>query len=165
MKRLLLDTNIYGEMVVDSELDVIKVSLLNHPSLIVFGSKIIRTELRATPKKIKIMGSNLRIDLLSLYDDVVKERVLDITPAMEALASDYYLLYKEVGGGDGKKEMYNDFLLVASASLKEMDIVISNDESTLKSNCALKAYYLVNTLKKIRVPQFINYKEFKALLG
>ena len=163
MKRLLLDTNIYGEMIVDENLDKIKEGL-KQGSLIIFGSKIIRKELRATPKKIKVSGSNLRIDLLSLYDLITAERTLDVEKETENLADDYYLAYRTFGGAQGKEEMATDFLIVASATLKEMDIVVSNDESTMKSKDAFSAYQLVNSIKKLRNPNFIDYNQFKGLL-
>ncbi len=164
MKRLLLDTNIYGEMVVDNHLNLLKEKLKQDNSLIIFGSSLIRKELRATPKKIKLEGSNLRIDLLSLYDELVKERNLNIDPRTQDLAQQYYYLYHTLGGSKGKDEMANDLLIVACASLKEMDIVVSEDESTLKAEHALQAYTIVNTIRKLRNPNFISYEEFKHLL-
>ena len=120
MKRLLLDTNIYGEMVIDSHVDLIKEKISQNHSFVIFGSSLIRKELRATPKKIKLMRSNLRIDLLSLYDELVKERSLKIDFKTQELAQQYYLLYHTLGGAKGKDEMNNDLLIVACAALKEM---------------------------------------------
>ena len=79
MQNLLADTNIYGEMVIDIDIEKLKQALSENHDLIIFGSPIVRKELRSTPKKIKIGGSNLRIDLLSLYDLITKERNLEIT--------------------------------------------------------------------------------------
>lgn len=163
MKCIILDTNIYGEMIVDANLNIIKEGL-KQSSFIIFGSKIIREELRATPRKIKVGGSNLRIDLLSLYDLITAERTLEIEKETEILADNYYTAYKKFGGAQGKKEMAPDFLIVASATLKGMDIVVSNDDSTMKSKDAHPAYQLVNSIKNLRNPKFIDYTEFKRLL-
>lgn len=164
MKRLLLDTNIYGEMVVDRALEKIREGIVNNNSLIIFGSNVVRSELRATPKKIKVEGSNLRIDLLNLYDYIVCERVVNITQDAEELAQHYYETYRKLGGAKGKSELKNDFLIVASASFKSMDIVVSDDEASMKAEHSLQAYSLVNSVKKLSNPNFINYKKFKELL-
>ncbi len=165
MKRLLLDTNIYGEMIVDDHLNLIKEKLKQRgESFVIFGISLIRRELRATPRKIKAGGGNLRIYLLSLYDELVKQKNLEVTLETLALAEQYYLLYRELGGSKGKDEMTNDLLIVACAALKEMDIVVSEDESTLKSEHALQAYGFVNVIRKLRNPHLISYQEFKHLL-
>ncbi len=165
MKRLLLDANIYGEMIVDDHLNLIKEKLKQKSnSFVIFGITLIRKELRATPRKIKAGGGNLRIYLLSLYDELVKQKNLGITSETLTLAEQYYLLYRELGGSKGKDEMTNDLLIVACAALKEMDIVVSEDESTLKSEHALQAYAFVNIIRKLRNPHLISYEEFKNLL-
>lgn len=164
MKRYLLDTNIYGEMVIDKNVDEVAQKLLHDISLVIFGCRIIRNELRATPKKIKLGNSNLRIDLLCLYDAIVKNRELDVNESVERLAEDYYLTYQKLGGSKSKRELEIDFLIVALASLKSMDIVVSDDDSSMKSELSIKSYSMVNTVKELRTPNFIDYFKFKELL-
>jgi len=163
VKQVLLDTNIYGAMVIDFSLDQFKQKLLEHTEVVIFGSRLIRNELRATPKKIKMGGSNLRIDLLSLYDELTKQRTIEVTSEMETLADQYYLSYVKFGGFVRRDDILADFLIVAMASLKQMDIVVSNDENTMKSKEALQGYELVNAIKVLRNPSFLNYKQFKEL--
>jgi len=165
MKRLLLDTNIYGELVVDANVDKLRDLLMSAKDITVFGSKIIRQELRATPKKIKVEGSNLRIDLLNLYDFLVKGRTIGLSREIELLAQSYYATYRELGGSWGFKEMQNDLLIVATAAIKQMDIVVSDDEATMQAEQALKTYAIVNSIKQIKSPQFINYEELKKLFA
>ncbi len=164
VKQVLLDTNIYGVMVIDFSLDLIKERLSHKKDLIIFGSKVIRKELRATPTKIKMEGSNLRIDMLTLYDELTQQRTIDITSEMEELAGQYYLSYAKLGGSEKRESIWSDFLIVATATLKQMDIVISNDENTMKSKEAKSGYELVNEIRKLRNPQFLNYEQFKELL-
>lgn len=164
MKSLLLDTNIYGELVIDLNLDFIKRRIEQQTTLVIFGSPIVRRELRATPRKIRVGGRNLRIDLLSLYDLLTRNRILLPVKEIENLADSYYEAYQKLGGGKGKKELVHDYLLVASAAWKNMDLVVSDDEATMKSEYSLQAYSLVNGVKKIRNPLFLNYAEFKKLL-
>src|SRR3989344_3842601 len=101
MKRLLWDTNIYGEWVFDADVNNCQSALFSLKNLFIFGVKIIRLELRATPKKIKVEGSNLRIDLLNLYDSLVKDRTINLNKEIESLAQNYYSTYREFGGSWG----------------------------------------------------------------
>lgn len=166
MKRLLLDTNIYGEMVVDKELEELKVGHnLNKNNLLIYGFSIIRKELRDTPKTKNHLGRNLRVALLSLYDEFVGNHFLDINEeALMELAQKYYDTYKEFGGGYPENVLIKDYLIVACASQKGMDIVVSNDDASMLSELSLKAYNLVNETLQLKKPQFIDYVQFKNLL-
>ncbi len=163
MKRVLLDTNIYGNMLIDSDIDKIKEGV-GTSYLVIYGLRVIRNELRATPRKIKVKGSNLRIDLLGLYDELVKGHSLETHSDTEVLARHYYRLYQELGGHHGLNEVLADFLIVAEASVHSLDIVVSEDEATMKHPLALKAYTLVNSIKNLRNPDFLSYAEFKTAL-
>lgn len=164
MSNLILDTNIYGEMVVDKDLDKLKEGIAKKPTLIIFGSRVVRIELRSTPKKIRVGGQNLRIDLLNLYDQLTGKRTILLTSEIEDLAENYYQAYRACGGALGKKAMSNDLLIVGTATLRQLDIVVSNDESSMKSVHARQAYQLVNAIKKLRNPAFMDYAQFKTLL-
>ncbi len=81
MKRVILDTNIYGLIVEKEEPENFK-ALIQKSDIVVYGNKIIRKELRSTPR-VFIDGINLRFELSN------KE--------IEA-ANSYYLAYKNMGG-------------------------------------------------------------------
>lgn len=162
--NLLVDTNIYGIIVADPDLDSIRKGIQGQSSLVIFGLSLIRKELRATPKKLRIDIGNLRTRLLGLYDELTRDRMLSYGKEVEILAKAYDMAYKEFGGALGREAMHNDFLIVASASLHSMDIVVSEDDTSMKSTAALRAYSLVNSLKKAHIPSFLGYDEFKKLL-
>jgi len=71
MKRLLLDTNIYGELIFDRDFFKLKSSIEKKD--IVHGFKVVRDELRDVPKKVKVEGKNLRVGLLYLYDKIYND--------------------------------------------------------------------------------------------
>ena len=102
MKRVILDTNIYGLIVVDEDRGKIRNSVEKEKVVIVYGFPIIRKELRDTPKNIRIKGANLRNDLLIVYDGLVKNQELKLTGNTEKLADDYFNDYREVGGHASK---------------------------------------------------------------
>ena len=166
MKRVILDTSIYGRIIENNEVDLFKNLIKN--KVIVYGNQLIRKELRDTPKKIKILEKeklrNLRIYLLTLYDEIVKNHSFEITKEMLDLAENYYAVYRELGGGKGKESILHDFIIIACASIKKMDIVVSDDEKTMLSRNAIRAYKLVNNIQKESIPNFINYKIMKQIL-
>ena len=145
MKRVILDTNIYGRMVIDVELDEIKEAMRR--KLIVYSSEVI----------------NLRMDLLRLYDSLVKLSI-SVSPEILCLAESYYFAYSKFGGRLNKSDILTDLIVVACASSKGLDIVVSEDTDTMLDNNFQKVYQLVNKLANTRNPQFLDYKEFKILL-
>jgi len=182
MKRILPDTNIYGLLARD--LDRIKLveRLVNDKIMIVYGNKTIRDELRDISKKIRFNGKSLRVDILNLYDQIVKERILKIDKSVIETADNYYKAYREFGGSKSKSNIIADFRIVACASVKnrrflsmlrnakhfrhfyEMDIVVSSDEKSMLTENALRAYKLVNSIAKKRTPKFIDFIGFKNYL-
>ena len=163
MKRVILDTNIYGEIIINKDIELIK--SLTRNKLLVYGLSIVRKELKQTPKTIKIDHENkkrkLQIILLELYDFLVKNRFLELSGFIEKLSSDYYIVYREIGGNLSKQEMQNDFLIVACASIYHIEVVYSGDNRTMLSKKAIEAYNIVNKINGLKNPEFKNYEVFK----
>ena len=164
MKRELLDSNIYGKIVEKMEMDFV-LNNLPKSNIIVYGSDVIRKELRDTPKE-KIMitenkKTKIRILLLNIYDFIVKNHQLKTTEAVKKLADTYYVAYKKFNGHKPKEHIINDFLIVSTATLNKLDVVYSEDNKTMLGREAVKSYELVNSIKKLRTPKFKSYEEFK----
>jgi predicted nucleic acid-binding protein len=102
-------------------------------------------------KKIIADGEKLRPFVLGLYNRLVKDSY-PITNAMKDLAK-----------AASKNKLWNDFLIVACASIHNLDIVVSEDNQTMLSEYAIKAYKVTNKLRNYRIPNFINYNEFRRL--
>ena len=165
MKRLLSDTNFYGILAKDPErLEVVRSIKINR-FLTIYGFKTIRDELRDIPKKIKIGGKNLRIDLLNLYDEIIGKHNLKVTNDIIKIADDYYKAYREFGGSKSKNDIINDFIIVSCAAMDNLDIVVSNDERSMLTENAIRAYSLINSVVSKKTPKFINYEKFKKMLG
>ena len=161
MKRLLLDTSIYGEIIFDGDGKRLADGLKG--KVVVHGFKIVRDELRQTPKSIIYDGNKIRLNLLSVYDDIIKKSY-ELNKEIKELAEEYYKIYKELGGNKGREDMSNDLLIVACASINSIDIVASEDNKTLLSENALKAYKVVNEINNVRNPTFIGYLKLKRWL-
>ncbi|MBI2550028.1 PIN domain-containing protein [Candidatus Woesearchaeota archaeon] len=165
MMRVLLDTNVYAKLVLDEE---VQMELLGRiPSqIMVYGSEVNRHELRDLPKGLQLYDRNERILLLRVYDLLTQKekRTYRTTPFVEMLALKYFEEYVRLKGNKGYEELRKDFVIVATASLHNLDIIVSEDKKTMFSAEARKAYEAVNQNNQIRTPQMIGYAEFKQML-
>ncbi len=163
MKRVLLDTNIYGRIIEERQENIIRESInkdVFKGKFVIYGCNIVIKELRATSKKIKIGNSKLRMALLNLFDILVKEHSFRVTAEMKELAYHYYNIYKKIGGIRSEKEIIKDFFIIAAATIKKLDIVYSEDNKTMLSEKALESYTSVNDIKRLRTPKFESYSNF-----
>ena len=162
MERTLLDTSIYGELI--KELDVVDKLVSCIPQqMVIYGSRVIRNELRETPKAEKEEGKNKRSLLLKTYDLLVRKEnhSLPTNKLVESLAADYLGEYKKQRGALSHSEMANDLIIVATATIYHLDIVVSNDKRSLLSSSAAKAYKLVNLAYRLNNPVLMDYQSFK----
>ncbi len=165
MKRVILDTNIYGRIVERKEEEEVQKSLEKRKDIIIYGFDVVRKELRDLSGQTLMGRKKLRILLLVLYDKLVKSHAYFKTSLVTHLADDYYSTYRQVGGQKPKNKIFDDFLIVACASLHELDIVVSNDNKSMLSDEAINTYNIVNNLRKYRMPEFIGYDKFRRLFS
>ena len=165
MKRVILDTNIYGRIIEFGDYDFV---LENKDNVLAYGSVIVRKELRQTDADVKVefmeQARNFRILLLSLYDLIVGERNLGVSQYVEKLAEQYFSAYKKFGGNALYQRIIEDFTIVATASLNRLEIVYSDDKGTMVSEEAVKAYGFVNDMHNLQTPVFRSYEYFKQEL-
>ncbi len=164
MKRIILDSNIYGRIIEKMDVDFI-LNSLPKSGIIIYGTDIIRKELRDTPKQKVMISENkkikIRLLLLNLYDFIVKDHQLKTTDTANEIAEAYCIAYKKLGGIISREEIINDFMIISSATINKLDVVYSEDNKTMLNKDALDSYELVNRIKKLRTPIFKSYKEFK----
>ena len=161
MRRVLLDTNVYGHIIKTTDKDCLIERVKNH-TMLICGSSIIRQELRDIPKNAMYKDIGVRNLCLEIYDGLVDEkRNYAVTELVRSIAMEYSRIYK---GFHSWRELENDFLIVASSSLHNIDIVVSNDERTMISQIAMDAYRIVNRKFQLRSPNFINHGKFLDLL-
>ena len=150
MVDVILDTNIYGKIADDSEQGPELVDRMRRDTqFVVHNFRLIRNELRRAPR------------ILPIYDQLVVRRVIQETKDIRALADAYFKEYKANGGRQGRKKMLNDFKIVACAALNGFDLIVSEDEKTLKHPIARKAYDIVHVKKDLRTPSFYSYDVLK----
>lgn len=156
--RCLLDTNIYGLLAENKNLLSKFEKILDEQKLLVYGADVIRKELRDTPKQIRLGKKKLRLFLLELYDSTVENREIRSNKLALTLASEYFKQYKKYGGTKDYRNIKNDFLIVALASLNNMDIIVTEDNKTMASKKADQSYVKVNFSYNLRTPKFLPLK-------
>jgi rRNA-processing protein FCF1 len=137
MEKVMLDTSVYGELIKEVSIANAIIALVPK-KYVIYGTKIIRSELRDIAKEARIEGRSKRNLLLQLYDSFVRQ--------------------------DHLQNMINDLRIVACASFHNLDIVVSNDEKSMLSEDALPAYAAVCKEFRLRVPKFILYRKFKEMI-
>ncbi|MBI2173161.1 MAG: PIN domain-containing protein [Candidatus Aenigmarchaeota archaeon] len=165
MKRVILDTNIYGRIIEMREENEIKDLIEKRRDVIIYGFDVIRKELRNVSKTVRYEKKLIRLMLLGLYDKIVRFHAYSITSAIKHLSEDYHEVYKELGGKESEKEILNDFMIVACATLHELDIVASEDNKTMLNEISLQTYRIVNGLRGYKTPEFIGYEKFRRLFS
>ena len=159
--RVLFDTNIYGFMSENPNSKEFIKAIIDS-KIIVYGSIIIRNELRNIPKEKIVAEKNLRNVALGFYDTlVVEKRNYPITSLIQKLAKEYENNYFDVRS---LEKLRNDFLIVATASVHDMDIVCSNDSKTMQADVCVQSYKISNKKFGLLLPRFIKFEEFTKLL-
>lgn len=165
MKRTLLDTSVYGELIKNTD-TADKLAKLVPAKYVIYGTKFIRDELRATSKAARIEGKSKRSLLLRVYDTLVKKdhHTLEPTPIIDVIAGEFYRHYRKNGGSKSLKDMVTDFRIVAVGAFYSLDIVVSNDEKSMLSDTAIAAYKEVCSDFGMEVPDFLLYRRFKEMI-
>jgi len=158
MDRVLFDANIYGLLITDRDFHKLH-SVIEQQDVKIYGLDIIRKELKAAPSKL-IGGVNTRASLLRAYTSFVCKEY-ETEKSFVDLADKYYTEYHKNGGIHPEEKLHNDFVIVACASMKEIPIVVSEDNATMASELAQAAYKEINNQLSIKVPTFIKFNEFK----
>ena len=163
MKRVIFDTNIYGKLILEENIEIIRKQIIEDSEFLIYGFKPIRYELRSTPKHLHLGRFGKRNLLLALYDELIKGRYLKECVKIDQIAHKFYYYYRQFGGIRNWKttNISVDFTIVACASVYELEIVVSEDLNTLLSKPALKAYRCVTSEEKLWLPIFWKYSDLK----
>jgi len=157
MRRIMFDTNVYGVLIKEPEA-IVRIASHTPNDFVVYGTPVIRNELRALSKEAKLDQKSKRVLLLNVYDSFIRKENhnLKITDIIEIIAQDYFIEYKKAGGALSLIEMINDLRIVACAAVHHLDIAISEDQKSMLSLHSLRAYTLVNKKNQLRNPEFIS---------
>lgn len=165
MKRIILDTSVYGKLVEEPEIAGIILQKMRR-EFVIYGTSVIKNELRETPRFSSYKSKNLRIMLLSFYRAFVRKdhHDLEFNKLIATLSRDYMKEYRENGGSLSGEKMKNDLIIIATATIYGLDIVVSDDEKSMLSTSAIDAYLAVNKIYGMPNPAFRKYRQFKSEL-
>ncbi|HLC79204.1 MAG TPA: hypothetical protein VJG83_02120 [archaeon] len=150
----MLDTSVYEFLVLDRLDDLTK--KIEEGKIIVYGCSIVRKELRETSKSAKLKGKSFRNALLSAYDSATDKHSYPAESIVDFIAEEYW---KEYEGGISKRKFMNDFRIVALASIHNLDIIVSEDNHSMKSGMAIETYRKVNQRNGFRTPVFYSINQ------
>ena len=156
--RAIIDTNVY-EFLYKQDLERVA-ALIENGILVVYGCKIIREELREMSKDFKIKGKNYRIILIGIYDRLVGKHFIPTDKLVDVLSEEYWVNYI---GNVPKRKIFSDFQIVATATIHSLDIIVSEDNRTMKSDNAIKSYNIVNGRNGFVTPKFVSLEELIRL--
>lgn len=165
VSRVIFDTNIYGRIIEKSELDMVISNMHGH--LLNYGSVVVKQELKAYEGKRTLHYDGkvrkFRALLLEAYEFLVK-KTYEIDDKTNDLAGAYFTAYKKLGGKKSHSEIINDFLIVATASIHQLEIIYTEDKEggTMRAPEALKAYEIINELSYLEMPKFRSYEQLRS---
>jgi len=155
MVGILLDTNVYGKFVENEDNEAIakKIEEMRKEGRIVIPNfKIIRDEIR-NAKATKI---------LEAYDNLASNNMQHSNKQIENLADLYFKKYKEKGGIQKKTQNFmNDLRIIAFATLKNINVICSEDKKAFHTKLARDTYDEVNLKFVYRTPVFHTIKDLK----
>lgn len=152
--RAMIDTNVY-EFLHLQHLAALN-NLVEEGGIVVYGCKVVRQELRAISPKMKFKGKSFRNILLNIYDELTEKHNYILENSADNLAEEYWQAYE---GGMPKRKLLNDFRIVAISSIHGLDLVVTEDDKSIKSGPAIMAYLKANNANGYRTPAFYSIKE------
>jgi len=172
-KTIILDTNVYGELLVEKKSEELIEKINQDKSICIYGIDIIEKELKDTPEEIKYQNKILKDAVLSIYKTLVNKE-LRLFPVAQYLATEYYKRFDELRNSSRysktiapkikkykEEDLKVDFQIIAVASIKNIDIVVSTDKRTILSEIAEDTYKKVNNENNLRTPILVKYSDFR----
>jgi hypothetical protein len=169
----ILDTNVYGELLVEGESVRIVEKMRKDKSLFVYGLDVIGRELGEVPSDKKIKGGIFRDLALLTYRSLIDEELV-LSPLARYLAAEYFTKYSLLRKSGkfyhittskefkfSENDVRADFEIIAMASLKGVTIVVSADKRTMLSAIARETYAKVNASNGLATPMLEDYFVFR----
>ena len=151
MRRILLDTNIYGwalEKEGIADLLSFFAEKKQTGEIVVLGSEIINKEINANPYR------EARERMKELYQAVVSGEIR-LTESVDSLANIYFNVCKE----KRIKITVEDCRIVSSASLAAIDLIITDNRSTMSNPKSIEIFDSINRKRKLKHFKFMNSNE------
>jgi len=164
-QRVIFDTTIFGILAKEENSGEIQLKIKEDSDFKVFGVNAIRREI----KNVNWESKQIQKIILKIYE-FLTEKEYPVDQSIEELAKKYFYKYQEFGGKKDYQILKTDLLIVATATMKNMDIVVSSDRETMSKDHKAgekfrKAYREINAVERYNNPDFWQYKELKLRFG
>ena len=153
----LLDTSILIESVDNRKAELLLEKLAGRE--FIFSCDVIEREIEKAIDFLRKTDRKKQAEKLRLLYEKFRQGSIKTSSRIQNLANQYH---HEIGGDISKKEhknMENDFLIVASASVGGVRHVVSLNRKTMTSSKAINAYKKVNQKNAVKIPTFIKSLE------
>ncbi|MBI3051813.1 hypothetical protein HYY74_05145 [Candidatus Woesearchaeota archaeon] len=157
MKRAFFDTSVYGELI-DNDTHLGLVAQKAGVRLRIFGSTTVRRELEAVPDitlvtRGRFRGLGLRQLIVMLYNQLIATGgEISDNDLIEVLSLRYKIECSKLR--TSKKDMMNDFRIVAAACMHNMRIFASADKQQLSYEPLFRE---INASYQLDTPEFVPY--------
>ena len=164
-RTFVMDTSFYGNLLLEPDKELLISKMKSTKTIFIIGIDVIEKELFETPAHVRYRGEATRKVLLTLFDFLVDE-VVKLPPIAAYLAEEYFQAYRKHAKNKkllkyGEENLKTDFQIIALASLRSVDVVVSADKRTMLSELAKKVYGSVNAKNGLRTPELVDYTTFK----
>lgn len=160
----IMDTSFYGNLLTEPKRKELIDKIKATKSILIIGIDVIENELYETPLHVTYRGETTRKLLITLFEFLVDDNIR-LPPIAAYLAEQYLEEYRKKAKKPKKhlaeKNLRTDFEIIALASLRAVDVVVSADKRTMLSDSAKKAYDAVNAKNSLRTPELVDYESFK----
>ncbi len=152
---ILIDTSVYIAAIADDQLE----KLLEELSQKIFiqSCDVVEVEIQDSSEHLRRTNRKQQAEELKLIYNKIREGTITTTPRIVNLAREYHeesdLSKKQ------QKDIENDFLIVASASVGGIKTIMSFNRKTMASEEMRKVYNIVNTRSNCITPVFITTRE------
>lgn len=150
LMKILADTSVWIEANKDSSIEQAILQIVKKHKIV--SCEMIDVEIDKACKFLKEKGIPDSDRLRSIYSNN-KGEIIPSTDEIRLIIKDYT--------EEGKKlelkadEMQEDFAIVASASLKAVDLILTFNRFTMASDLSKLVYTIVNSRRNLKIPQFI----------
>ena len=152
---MLIDTSLYIAAVDDNEMEALLGELAQ--KTFVQSCEIIDREIHDSMEMLRSSGRKQQAEQLGILYDKIHQGSIRESGRIIELAQEYH---KNAGlSRKQHKDIDNDFLIVASASVAGVAAIASLNRKTMSSEGMVRVYTLINSKNRHKTPAFATTKE------
>ena len=153
---ILIDTSIYISAAEDSSIEKMLENISE--KCFIQSCDIVEREIRSSSEFLRQTGRKDASEKLKLIYEKIREGTIKTSERISNLAQEYHKEAFRLSKSQ-HKDIKNDFLIVASASVAGVQKIMSFNRKTMASDMMINVYQLVNAGHKYKTPAFLRTRE------